>query len=96
MKGLMQHAELTVDRLLDYAKACHGGREIVTRLADGSIERTTYSALHANAFLDGKIAKWWMPDDVLCVAEIPLGVTGKIDKRTIRTHFADYKFPGLR
>ncbi len=47
------------------------------------------------AFLDGKIAKWWMPDDVVCVAEIPLGATGKIDKKTIRTQFADYKLPGL-
>ena len=34
-------------------------------------------------------------DDVVCVAEIPLGATGKIDKKTIRTHFADYKLPGL-
>ena len=49
MKGLMQHAELTVDRLLDYAKTCHGGREIVTRLADGRIERTDYATLHGRA-----------------------------------------------
>jgi fatty-acyl-CoA synthase len=49
MKGLMQHAELTVDRLLDHAKTCHGGREIVTRLADGRIERTSYAALHGRA-----------------------------------------------
>jgi fatty-acyl-CoA synthase len=48
------------------------------------------------AFLDGKIAKWWMPDDVVCIAEIPLGATGKIDKKTIRLQFADYKLPGLR
>ncbi len=46
------------------------------------------------AFLEGKIAKWWMPDDVVCVAEIPLGATGKIDKKAIRTQFADYKLPG--
>jgi len=45
----MQHAELTVDRLLDYAKTCHGGREIVTRLADGRIERTDYATLHGRA-----------------------------------------------
>jgi acyl-CoA synthetase (AMP-forming)/AMP-acid ligase II len=47
------------------------------------------------AFLDGKIAKWWMPDEVACVAEIPLGATGKIDKRAIRIQFAHYKLPGL-
>jgi fatty-acyl-CoA synthase len=35
-------------------------------------------------FLDGKVAKWWMPDDVLFVDDIPLGATGKIDKRRLR------------
>jgi fatty-acyl-CoA synthase len=32
-------------------------------------------------FLQGKIAKWWMPDDVVFVDDIPLGATGKIDKK---------------
>jgi fatty-acyl-CoA synthase len=44
-------------------------------------------------FLDGKIARWWMPDDVIFVDEIPLGATGKIDKKLIRQQFADYAFP---
>ena len=35
-------------------------------------------------FLEGKIAKWWMPDEVRFVEEIPLGGTGKIDKKLIR------------
>ena len=39
-------------------------------------------------FLDGKIAKWWMPDEVRFVDEIPLGGTGKIDKKLIRQRFA--------
>jgi fatty-acyl-CoA synthase len=39
------------------------------------------------AFLDGKIAKWWMPDDVVFVAEMPLGATGKLDKKRLRTQF---------
>jgi fatty-acyl-CoA synthase len=38
-------------------------------------------------FLDGKIAKWWMPDAVEFVDEIPLGATGKIDKKLIRQRF---------
>jgi len=44
-------------------------------------------------YLDGKIARWWMPDDVVFVDEIPLGATGKIDKKLIRQRFADYAFP---
>lgn len=36
------------------------------------------------SYLDGKIAKWWMPDDVIFVSDIPLGATGKIDKKRLR------------
>lgn len=45
------------------------------------------------AFLDGKIAKWWMPDDVVVVDAIPLGATGKIDKKLIRQRMSDYRLP---
>ncbi|WP_340647381.1 long-chain-fatty-acid--CoA ligase [Phenylobacterium sp.] len=44
-------------------------------------------------FLEGKIAKWWTPDDVVFVDDIPLGATGKIDKKLIRTRMADYVLP---
>jgi fatty-acyl-CoA synthase len=44
-------------------------------------------------FLDGKIAKWWMPDDVAFVDDIPLGATGKIDKKLIRDRMKDYVLP---
>jgi fatty-acyl-CoA synthase len=44
-------------------------------------------------FLEGKIARWWMPDDVVFVDEIPLGATGKIDKKLIRQRFAGYELP---
>ena len=46
-------------------------------------------------FLQGKIAKWWMPDDVVFVDDIPLGATGKIDKKLIRQRMKDYVLPGL-
>ena len=48
------------------------------------------------AYLDGKIAKWWTPDDVVFVDEIPLGATGKIDKKLIRQRFSEYSFPGVK
>jgi fatty-acyl-CoA synthase len=44
-------------------------------------------------FLEGKIARWWMPDDVLFVDEIPLGATGKIDKKLIRQRLTGYALP---
>jgi len=45
-------------------------------------------------FMDGKIAKWWMPDDVAFVDEIPHTATGKIKKTALREQFAHYRFPG--
>lgn len=45
------------------------------------------------AFMDGKIAKWWMPDDVAFVDEIPHTATGKIQKTTLRDQFRDYQLP---
>jgi fatty-acyl-CoA synthase len=47
----------------------------------------------ALSYLEGKIAKWWMPDDVQFIEKIPLGATGKINKLELRKIFADYKLP---
>jgi fatty-acyl-CoA synthase len=44
-------------------------------------------------FLNGKIAKWWMPDDVVFVAAIPHTATGKIQKTALREQFKDYVLP---
>jgi fatty-acyl-CoA synthase len=44
-------------------------------------------------YMDGKIAKWWMPDDVAFVDSIPHTATGKILKTSLRDQFKDYRFP---
>jgi fatty-acyl-CoA synthase len=44
-------------------------------------------------FMDGKIAKWWMPDDVAFVDDIPHTATGKIQKVALRERFKDYRLP---
>jgi len=44
-------------------------------------------------FLSGKIAKWWMPDDVQFVDEIPHTATGKIQKNVLRERFGAYRLP---
>jgi fatty-acyl-CoA synthase len=46
-------------------------------------------------FMSGKIAKWWMPDDVVFVEEIPHTATGKIQKSTLREQFKDYVLPSV-
>jgi acyl-CoA synthetase (AMP-forming)/AMP-acid ligase II len=45
-------------------------------------------------FYDGKIAKWWTPDDVVFVEALPIGATGKVLKNEIRARFKGYRLPG--
>jgi acyl-CoA synthetase (AMP-forming)/AMP-acid ligase II len=45
------------------------------------------------AHLNSKIAKWWMPDDVAFVDDIPHTATGKISKLILRERFKDYRLP---
>ena len=44
-------------------------------------------------FMENRIAKWWMPDDVQFVKEIPHTATGKINKLKLREEFSTYKLP---
>ena len=45
-------------------------------------------------FYDGKVAKWWVPDDVVFVDTLPHTATGKLLKTKLRQDFADYRLPG--
>jgi fatty-acyl-CoA synthase len=62
---------------------------LVVVLKDGQ----TASKDELLAFLNGKIANWWLPDDVVFVREIPHTATGKILKMALRDQFKDYAFP---
>ncbi len=44
-------------------------------------------------FFDGKIARWWTPDDVVFTDSIPLGATGKMQKNKLREQFKDHRLP---
>ena len=46
-------------------------------------------------FYEGKVAKWQIPDDVVFVAAIPMGATGKMLKTKLREELKDYKLPML-
>lgn len=59
---------------------------VVVRKADADV-----CAVKMREWLDGKIAKWWMPDAVEFVDEIPHTATGKILKTKLREQFKDYR-----
>ena len=45
-------------------------------------------------FYEGKIAKWWTPDDVVFVEQLPHTATGKLLKTRLRQDLKDHKLPG--
>jgi fatty-acyl-CoA synthase len=48
------------------------------------------------AFMKGKIASWWMPDEIVFVDDIPHTATGKIQKTVLRERFKDFVLPAAR
>ena len=45
------------------------------------------------SYLDGRIAKWWTPDDVVFIDEVPKTSVGKFSKKDLRTRFEDHTLP---
>ena len=44
-------------------------------------------------FLTPRVAKWWLPDDVVFIDEVPKTSVGKFSKKDLRARFADYELP---
>jgi fatty-acyl-CoA synthase len=47
-------------------------------------------------FLAPRVAKWWLPDDVVFIEEVPKTSVGKFSKKDLRARFADYQLPDVR
>lgn len=62
---------------------------VVVKKPDAEVSRTDLIK-----FYEGKIAKWWTPDDVVFVDAIPLGATGKMQKNKLRDQFRQHRLPG--
>jgi fatty-acyl-CoA synthase len=45
------------------------------------------------SYLKGKVADWWLPDDVAVIDVIPKTSVGKFDKKVLRERFKDYIWP---
>ncbi|MBI05604.1 MAG: long-chain fatty acid--CoA ligase [Rhodospirillaceae bacterium] len=46
-------------------------------------------------FLADKVAKWWLPDDLIILNELPYTATGKVSKLNLREQLKGYSFPGV-
>ena len=62
-----------------------------------AVVRTAGSEVSSEAIrahLATHVAKWWLPDAIEFVAELPHTATGKLSKKTLREQFRDYRFAG--
>jgi fatty-acyl-CoA synthase len=64
---------------------------IVARKPGASLDREQLLA-----FYDGKVARWWVPDDVVFVDELPHTATGKILKTELRARYAQHVLPTVK
>ena len=66
-----------------------GERPLLVAVTENDV---TLNLEDIHEYLNDKVAKWWLPDDVVFVDELPHTATGKISKMTLREQFKDYKF----
>ena len=59
-------------------------------------EGETLTSEEVLAFLKGRVAAWWMPDEVVFIDEVPKTSVGKFSKKTLRERFADHVLPTAR
>jgi 3-(methylthio)propionyl---CoA ligase len=86
----MAHPAVTMAACVAVAHPKWGERPllVVVKKPNASITREQLLA-----FYEGKIAKWWTPDDVVFVDAIPLGATGKMQKNKLREQLKGYQLP---
>jgi acyl-CoA synthetase (AMP-forming)/AMP-acid ligase II len=51
------------------------------------------SAADLLGWFEGKVAKFWLPDDVAFIEALPMGATGKIQKNKLREQFRHHQLP---
>ena len=61
----------------------------MSRSSTGQPRRVTYDELVE--FLTPRMAKWWLPDALEIIDEVPKTSTGKFSKRTLRDQFDGYR-----
>jgi fatty-acyl-CoA synthase len=61
---------------------------LVVRDDDGKVTEADI-----RAFLTGEVAKWWLPDAIIFVDQLPHTASGKLSKKDLRDRYAGYRFP---
>jgi fatty-acyl-CoA synthase len=86
----MGHPAVAEAAVIGVAHAKWQERPLLIVVKKAGQEVTREDLLH---FLEGKVAKWWLPDDVAFVPELPHTATGKLQKMKLREQFRGYHLP---
>lgn len=87
--AVMLHPEIAMAAIIGIAHPQWDERPLLIIQRSDQPEKTIADM---NNWLDGKIAKWWQPNEVVYVDNIPLTATGKVHKLVLREQFKDYRF----
>jgi len=87
----MSHPDIAQAAVIGVAHPKWQERPLLVCVAKGANRPTL---VEINAFLAGKVAKWWLPDAVEFIDSLPIGATGKVQKTELRKRFKDYGLPG--
>jgi 3-(methylthio)propionyl---CoA ligase len=80
-----RHPEIAMAAVIATPHEKWGERPLLIAVPAPDSSPTKESVLE---FLEGQVAKWWLPDDVVFVDELPLGATGKVQKSKLREQYA--------
>ncbi len=84
------HADVAEAATIGVAHAKWDERPLLLIVPRAGAELTREQML---SYFDGKVVKWWIPDDVVFVDELPHTATGKLLKTKLREDFKDHKLP---
>lgn len=59
-------------------------------------EASNVCAMEIRDFLSNEVAKWWLPDAIEFVEELPHTATGKLSKKDLRDKYRDYRFANAK
>jgi fatty-acyl-CoA synthase len=87
---LMGHPKVAEAAVIGVAHPRWGERPLACVVCKPGEELTKQEVLD---HLEGRIAKWWTPDDVVFIDEVPKTSVGKFSKKDLRTRFKGYQLP---
>ena len=83
---IMAHPQVAEAAVIGVASTKWGERAMACVVAAEGAELSSDDIL---TWLDGRVPKWWMPDRVEFIDEVPKTSVGKFSKKTLRERFAD-------